>query len=192
MVLRRFEETPAFLRDEEDKGLVRTVVLDVVREAGVAGVFLTPDGLVTDVLEILDDGLIVVGFASVAGVALVVGWIKEALELLLGFADRPSVFSSLASGSPSPSTELNEERLVWAGVLTVAVPGGFRAAGIVDRTGGLLSDVAVDVFAADVEVGFESVDVDIRGATGVVSGLLGRALLSVRDEDRSAMMGDNL
>ena len=112
------------MRDEDDNGLERVVVLGVVRGAGVAGAFLTPDGLVTDDLDVAEVGLVAMDLAGVGGVALVDGVLEEANDILLGFADRPSFISSLAGAFPS--VELNDERWAGLGVLAAAVLGGFR------------------------------------------------------------------
>lgn len=68
--------------------------------------------------------------------------------------------------------------------------GGFRTPAMLGLDGGLLKDVVVVVFAAEVEVGLDKVDV--RGATGLVNGRLGGMLDLVsspaRLDSRSAML----
>ena len=183
IVLRRFFSRPPALRSvEEDKGLVLSAVLGVVRPREVVAGFLTPGGLVTDVLDIVlgrDTGV----FAGVVGAALVAEPADGANDTLLGFADKPSFFAS--STGALPSVELFELRFVWVGPVTLPVLGVLRVLATPGRVGGLLREVAPDVFAADVEVVL--VDVERRGAVGVVTSLLGGTLPSARDDDRSAI-----
>ena len=149
-------------------------MLDGVREAGVGGAFLRPGGLVTDVLEDVGVCLVAVDLAGVAAVARVDDVVVGAIDSLLGLADMPSFFSSLAGALAS--TDPDEMRLEWIVVPAVvaAVLGVFRTPDTLGRAAGLFNDVVADVLAADVEVGWVR-----RGATGIVWGLLGGTLPSV-------------
>ncbi len=193
MVLKRFfSGTVAFLSDVDDSGLVRVVEAVAEREEGVVGILRVPDGLVT---EERDPG--VAGFlAGVEGVVLLEVDVLSALivgasDILLGFADMPSSFLSSAA-----STELAGTCLRSDGVkVGVAVDAGLLAVETLGRAGGLPSAGDGDDLDTEVAVGLDKVEV--RGATGLVSGLFGGipALMlewlvfsSVRDGTLSAIV----
>ena len=106
IVLKRFfSEITPFLSEDDDNCLVRVVVVEAVREAGVTGVLRVPGGLVKK-------GRVVVAVVFLTGVAAVIRdeavrsvAVEGAKDTLLGFADMPSFFLSSVA-----STELNDVR----------------------------------------------------------------------------------
>lgn len=172
-MLKRFLSVAVtFLVEVEDRGLVRAVVGAGVRDAGTAGVLRIPGGLVNE-----DRDVVVVAFLAGVGVDAVDGRdvvVDGARDILLGLADMPSLFLSSEA-----STELREVRLRWEGVLDAGVElVGFFTVETLGRAGGLFRVAVGDVFVAEVAVGL--VRVEVRGATGLVSGRLGGTPEAVR------------
>lgn len=138
--------------------------MGVTREG--VGVFLAPVGLVREEREVVEGIPVLLAVVGTVDLAVDVrsDAVDGAIDILLGFADMPSFFVS--------STELNEDCFLWEGG-DIAL-AGFRTPAIVGRAGGLFKDVVGVDFAAEVEVGFDNVDV--LGATGLVNGRLGGML----------------
>lgn len=177
-----------------DRGRVREATVDVVR-AEDAGVFVVAVGLFTadrTVLLVAVDGVVfLTGVVAVAVVLLAPEAARsvlavDAMDSLLGFADRPSRLDS----SPEASTEATEGRALCNELVVVAALLVGRLTVdvvVVGRAGGLLNELLVAVAVAlveDVAVGLVALLVpDSRGATGLVSGRLGGTVVLPRMED---------
>ena len=174
IVLRRFRSAVAVAGRPVEVALP-AVPGRVVRDAGVAGVFRRPEGLVTE------GRVVVVGRAEVllAGVPTALrvvdvanrSVVDGARDIRFGLAEMPSFLSSVLSSA----TELIEVRLRCAAVVVgVVVAVVLRTVlGTVERTGGLLSEE--EVVVRDVEVGAVR-DVVVEGVVrDVVVVVLGAA-----------------
>jgi hypothetical protein len=158
---------------------------NVERAAGVEGTLRVPGRLDTEGREVVV-GVFRAGVAVAILEALVRSEVEGAKDNLLGLANMPSFFlSSLAS------TELSDVRFRCEGVDEgVVVEEGFLTVERPGRAGGLFKVVVEEVLGAELALGLARVDV--RGATGLVKGLLGGAPVigfsSVRDGTRSAIL----
>ncbi len=175
IVLRRFfsATAPVVTDLEEDEAASRGlagVVTDERELVGTVAGFLASIGLVVPWRAVVVEGWTVVRRAGEAATDFVVE-VDGASDILLGFAEMPSLPFSSPEGFPS--TVLSEPRVLWVTTEGVAfVVAGLRTvdAVVLGRAGGLLSEPpTADFVAVDVVDGRAAVD--IRGVADLVTGL---------------------